>query len=284
MFRVPSGVTSGVLGSILVMLSDVATSADRANGDLEDQTSIRSMFAPHAATRILASLTSDAAAEAGDAAAIQSAVANNAVRQLIVFNQPGAAGWFFDLFMASKKKPLSSDNVNGYFLSIGVAEVSPAPIADFFNMIRGYMSDKVGLAQYRDATTGNKWMGYRLTRYSAGPAMLLILPDLIQIRAITEANAALVRVAALAPWDMVAADAIPRHAKGVAYVYYEAAGREIDDWKQGSAAADEIPSAIRKAYKAVFKKFFSLKVNTDSVEKAQNMEQLRALTAQIFPQ
>jgi len=275
-FRTGSGVTAGIIGATLVFLTDQALAADRIDEEKVDQDQIRSLFAENAAARINAGLTAGAAADA------EATRANNELLALVRLNRPAAIGWFFDLLMASKKKALTNENVSGYFLSISVADVNPGPIASFFNMIRGYFTDRITNAVYRDSASESKWMTYRMTRYSAGPAMVKIIPDLLQIRAISEATAVAIRAANAAPWDMALANAIPDASKGIAYIYYEAAGIELDDWVQGRKAADEFPAAVSKAYRTIFRKYFAIKVNMAGVEAAADMAALINLTQHSF--
>jgi len=181
----------------------------------------------------------------------------------IVANGPACINWLADLINAAKKKPLTDDNVEGYFASLGHTGSRMSAIATFINQIQAYFPDDIGNAEFRSLLMPGIWTTYRNTRVSTGLILRDLLPDFraLRITIADDAVEAAIIACANAPWDINLSLAIPNKFKAYACILREVAGNPIDKWYQGNSAVDELPASKVRGIRNIFRRYLDVKNN-----------------------
>lgn len=194
-------------------------------------------------------------------------------RRVILRNAGLAENWFVNLINASKKRPLTAENVEGFFASIGDTSVKGGPVANFINQMAPYFPDQVADGAFRALLITGKWTDYRCARTSTGRILYSIRAEFIELRIYTAndpVDQAIIN-AKDSPWDVSLTDHIPSKVIAYALIYHEAAGRPIDNWYQGKKAVDLMPTARARTAKQLFKRYLDLKAEVNNIDGLANV-------------
>lgn len=194
----------------------------------------------------------------------------------IKLNEPSARHWIVNLVNAAKKKPLTGDNVDGFFASMMHTGTKGSAVASFINTISAFFPDSISDATFRANLADGMWTEYRITRVSTGKVIITVMNELKELRIMSTADEAAVNASANAPWDITLSSRISKKVVGYACLFLQAAGTPIENWYQGNKAVDELPVSKIRALKMVFKKYIDLKNNVDNVESIKSLQQLLA--------
>jgi len=194
----------------------------------------------------------------------------------VKLNEPSAKHWIVNLVNASKKKPLTGDNVDGFFSSLMHNGTKGSAVASFINTISAFFPDSVSDTAFRSTLADGMWTEYRVTRVSTGKVITTVMNELKELGVMSAAEEAAVAASANAPWDVSLSTKISKKVIGYACLFLQAAGTPIENWYQGNKAANELPVSKIRALKMVFKKYIDLKNNVDGVDGIKSLQQLLA--------
>jgi hypothetical protein len=264
-FRANDLNTKATLGAMISVLATTAVK-DEPTGttaeELEEKELInncKSMFLPaipETWNRILNETPADPPTE--------SDTLNTAIR----LNLPQAPKWLVNFINAAKKKPLDDNNVEGWFAEMGHTATKGAPVASFINRITPFFPDNISDANFRDRLAPGIWSKYRQTRVSAGNIMAPLLEDFRHLGITTaddEVETAITN-SRDNPWSTEMSLEIHSKYKAYAALYLEVSGRPIDQWHQGNAAVEELPSAKVRKIKDIFRRYLEVKNNTAGID------------------
>lgn len=192
----------------------------------------------------------------------------------IKLNEPSARHWIVNLVNASKKKPLTGDNVDGFFASVMHTGTKGSAVASFINVISAFFPDSVSDGAFRATLVDGMWTSYRVTRVSTGKIIITVMNELKELGVISSADELAIVASANAPWDVALSTKISSKVVGYACLFLQAAGTPIESWYQGSKAVDGLPVSKVRALKMVFKKYIDLKNNVDGVDGIKSLQQL----------
>jgi len=265
-------ITSAIILAVTIKL------ANSSSTDSE----IRKMFFKGAPTKI-EDLTKAPAVSTSTAAAGSTSTNSNPENDVLIeatrMNFDACIGWTIDLINAAKKKPLSAENVQGYFSSFTNAPISASNISKFYNDISCYFPDEVKDPNYRALLSESTWTNYRLTRVSAGKVLKELLPAFKELKIVTAADETAIELSAASPWDIGIANNIRGSLKAYASIYLEVCGRGIDDWHQGEKELQNLPSLKVKAAKVIFKKYLEIKLDVTTVDAVTTTAALAAYSS-----
>jgi hypothetical protein len=286
-YKATDATTVATVGSMVLFLANLCN-AQAGGAPTGAAANALKAFQDGAHAAIIALCAPAAAGGGGGGAAPAAAAAPNVENEEnianINANLPEAGKWLYNLISAAKKKKLDDKNVEGFFASLGHTGTRVQAVASLVNSVAPFFPDSIGTAAFRDLLMDNVWTQYRNTRVTTGKVLIRLVDDFVALRILADGDPThlAIRASADAPWDINLSYAIPDKIKAYGYIFLEAAGTPIDDWKQGSKAVDQLPNARVKGCKVVFKKYLELKNNTTDIEAANTVAALQALNLAAF--
>jgi len=243
------------IGTIMAMVRVLANDAGGATATSAQSAQIFRVGAPAAIIALM------------DAAPAVPPTDDDYAKAAAIANVGNAGNWLLNLISAAKKKPITAENVTGFFAGLGHEGTNANSVASFINSIRGFSPDLVGNAGHRGLLAPGLWTTYRITRASAGAIMFELLGTFreLGITAMGDGTEVAITAARNAPWDLALANMIPVKYKAYAAIFLEAAGTPIDDWVQGNNAIDTLPAVRVRGIKTIFRRYLEVKNDTANI-------------------
>jgi len=271
--RCTNATTQGTALAIILKAAEAALSTTVS----ELRTNCRAMFHHNAAE----SIATSAAADPVDAAN-PTDVESMTIRALSQVES--AQKWICELVNASKKKELTGTNVESYYSALGRSDVNGTPIAMLINKMANFLPDMINDDTFRNNLTDNMWNKYHMSRVASGKLLYKIREDLINLNILergSAADTAIVNCATNSHNVELSYD-IPEKLIGYGSLYYEVAGIDVGDWKQGGKAEANLPATKVKAIKQIFKKYMELRNSVDAVKDATTVGALNTAVGNSF--
>jgi hypothetical protein len=253
-FKATDQNTIATVGSIICVLAEVAN--DKADSPL--RSNCRNAFIGESYTKFMDLITAPGAAPKSD---------NEHAILAIRANMPAVPNWLVNLISAAKKKPLTDENVGGFFAMLGHTGTKASAVARLVNQIAVFFPDKISDSAFRALLADGIWTTYRNTRASTGGILKKMLPDFraLGITSLNDADEGYIIASADAPWDLNLSVLILDKYKAYGAIFLQAAGTPIDKWYQGNKAVEGLPAARVRAIKDVFLKYLEVKNKIDGV-------------------
>lgn len=247
-FRATDNNTVATLGGILLAL----TTAANSNDDTPLRDNVRKMFTGNSYIAIH-NLMADPGADPADD--------NGRNIVSIRFNLAASVNWIINLVNAAKKKPLTDDNVEGFFAMMGHTSTKAGVITRFINQIQAFFPDNIDNEPFRNMLAPGVWTTYRTSRVSTGAILINLLPDfrILRITVQGDADEDAITACAARPWDTNLSLAIRDKFKAYGCLYLQAAGTSIDNWYQGNRAVSNLPAAKVRMAKEIFRRYLEVK-------------------------
>jgi len=185
--------------------------------------------------------------------------------------------WIVDLVNASKKKELTSKNVESYYSSLSRSDVKGAPIASLINKVANFLPDMINNEVFRGELTDNVWTTYQVSRVSTGKLLHEIRHHFTALEIYTEGDETdeLIQQSKDNPHNIELSYQIPKHIIGYASLFFQVAGKDVGKWYQGEKCESEIPAAKVKSVKLIFKRYLEIYSNVEGIEEADTVDALR---------
>jgi hypothetical protein len=240
-------------------------------------TNCGAMFYPGAAAALIAAST--AAPVDVDNLDENEAMISMALTQVDI-----AEKWICDLVNGSKKKELTSDNVESYYSALGRSDVKGASLSTVINKVANFLPDLINNAAFRNSLTDNLWTTYHASRVSTGKVLFKIRQPLIDLGIIVAGDPADLAIINSNDnsHDVSLSYAIPEKIVGYGALFYEVSGVDLGKWRQGIKAEATLPAAKVKAIKVAFKKYLEIKNSLANVEDATTIVELNTAVGNDF--
>lgn len=192
--------------------------------------------------------------------------------------------WLVDLVNASKKKELTSKNVESYYSSLSRSDVKGASIASLINKVANFLPDMVGDEGFRNELTDNVWTSYQVSRVSTGKLLHEIRHHFVALGIYAGGGEIdnFIIESKDNPHDIELSYRIPKHIVGYASLFFQVAGKDVGKWYQGEKYESDIPAAKVKSIKSIFKKYLELYSNVGNIEGAESVDNLRTTIGDDF--
>jgi len=182
----------------------------------------------------------------------------------------GQAVAIIGLIQAAKKKPLETDNMNGYYQSLGCNGMSVSKLTKLINDVAIFHPDITGTDEYKEIRYNSTWQDYRESRASWGNLFKRCRTDLIAYGMITAERAQRLANCSMFDPDQIA-EITPKELV-IIRAYLDAADGLPKEWPQGDKAYKLFNKRIYNTMVKAFKKRFELAADVEALEAAETTE------------
>lgn len=195
---------------------------------------------------------------------------------------PAARSWLLDLTACHQVRSLTAQNIQGYFQSMNGTNVRGAAIIPILETSKNQIENILGNDSLRSLLGKNKFMEYHTT-YSSTPGLVVrAVDDLRELINITDETQDKLDAALSNFWEQSYNDRIPSILVAITHCYLSVMGVLPNNWWQGEKAKNNVGVIIYRRWTAIIKRWADLTKNTDELDNAHDLAELRAAIPDEF--
>jgi len=184
-------------------------------------------------------------------------------------NDEGLFSNVIGLLSGGKKKSYTTENIDGYYQSLGISGISTSKVCSFLNQLSPFFPSVVSNPAYGKIRYESTWQNYREDLTSWQSILERCAKDMVLMNVLDQEECdKLILIDVRLPSNI---NACPASVLLALATYLEAADDFPAGWKQGKKAMDQTNPKKLKTMIMAWKKYFEITSDSGNVEAAKTL-------------